>query len=77
MENKEALSLLIARWRKMASVRQGLAQDRRDRGEITAAIGHSSAADGYSRCADELLTFMEGKTPPPVGEQWKEAEREF
>jgi hypothetical protein len=71
------MSLLVARWRKMAEIREGLARVRREAGEITTAIAHSSAADGYTRCSDELLTFMEGKTPPPVGEQWEDAERKF
>lgn len=74
MTNQEALTLLVARWRSMAEIREGLAQERRDSGEITAAIGYESGAKCYLRCAAELETYMEGKTPPPVGQVWNTAE---
>lgn len=77
-EYREALKLtgyrlLVARFRHMAEVRLQMALELREKGDRS-FIGQETSANAYNRCADELLTCLDGKTPPPVGEQWPDAD---
>jgi hypothetical protein len=66
----ERLVRLLARFRRFASARREVAANWRERGEYGVAAKSDSAADFFTRCADELERTINGETPADPGCDW-------